>query len=121
MGVLADGRALSIIDNGAPVAMQPEASILTWSVFVMPKGAPNKEAAMKFLAYVLSVKAQVAEALEYNYGPVVPKAWDQIPADRLKIISGGPSTGGKAVFLNSDWWAANLERTTEQFHQWLLG
>ena len=120
MGVLADGRALSIKQNGAPVELQPEASILTWSVFVVPKGAPNKQAAMKFLAYVLSVKAQVAEALEYNYGPVVPKAWDQIPPERLKIISGGPATAGKAVYLNSKWWAANLERTTEQFHQWQL-
>ena len=120
LGVLADGRALSIIRNGAPVETAPEASILTWSVFVVPKGAPNKQAAMKFLAYVLSVKAQVAEAMAYNYGPVVPKAWDEIPKDRLKIISGGPSTAGKAVFLNSKWWATNLEHVTEQFNQWLL-
>ena len=121
IGVLADGRALSVKNNGAPVELVPEASILTWSVFVVPKGAPNKDAAMKFLAHVLSVKSQVAVALEYNYGPIVPKAWDQIPKERLNIISGGPATKGKAVFLNADWWAANLERTTEQFQQWLIG
>jgi putative spermidine/putrescine transport system substrate-binding protein len=121
IGVLADGRALSVKNNGAPVELVPEASILTWSVFVVPKGAPNKEAAMKFLAHVISVKAQVAVAMEYNYGPVVPKAWEQIPRERLNIISGGPATAGKAVFLNSEWWAANLERTTEQFQQWLIG
>ncbi|HLI11652.1 MAG TPA: ABC transporter substrate-binding protein [Alphaproteobacteria bacterium] len=121
MGVLADGRALNVKNSGAPVGLVPEASILTWSIFVVPKGAPNKEAAMKFLAYVLRVKSQVAIALAYNYGPVVPKAWDEIPPDRLKIISGGPSTKGKAVFLNSQWWAQNLEKTNEQFQQWMLG
>jgi putative spermidine/putrescine transport system substrate-binding protein len=121
IGVLADGRALSVKNSGAPVDMVPEASILTWSVFVVPKGAPNKDAAMKFLAHVLKVESQVAVALAYNYGPVVPKAWELIPPERLQIISGGPATAGKAVFQNSQWWAQNLEKTTEQFQQWMLG
>ena len=76
---------------------------------------------MKFLAHVLKVESQVAIALAYNYGPVVPKAWERIPQDRLQIISGGPATAGKAVFQNSEWWAKNLEKTTEQFQQWMLG
>ena len=121
MGVLADGRALNVKNSGAPVDMQPEASLLTWSVFVIPKRAPNKTAAMQFINHVLKVQQQVAIAMAYNYGPVVPAAWDQIPADRQNIVSGGPATKGKAVFLNSDWWAANLEKTTEDFRQWLLG
>ena len=121
LGVLADGRALNVKNSGAPVDLAPEASILTWSVFVIPKGAPNKQAAMKFLNYVLTVKGQVAIAMAYNYGPVVPKAWEQIPKERLPIISGGPATAGKAVFQDTKWWAANLEGATEKFHQWMLG
>jgi len=31
IGVLADGRALSVKNNGAPIELVPEASILTWS------------------------------------------------------------------------------------------
>ena len=76
---------------------------------------------MKFLNHVLKVESQVAIALAYNYGPVVPKAWELIPKERLNIISGGPASAGKAVFQNSQWWAQNLEKTTEQFRQWLLG
>jgi putative spermidine/putrescine transport system substrate-binding protein len=120
MGVLADGRALNVKKNGAPVELVPEASILTWSVFVVPKGAPNKEAAMKFLGYIYTVPAQVAITLEYNYGPIMQKAMDQIPADRLSIISGGPATKGKGVFLNANWWGENLERATEQFQKWRI-
>ena len=121
LGLLADGRALNVKNSGAPVDLAPEASILTWSVFVVPKGAPNKDAAMKFLNFVLQERQQVAVAMAYNYGPVVPAAWDKIPAERLPIISGGPATKGKAVFQNGQWWAENLEKTTEQFRQWLLG
>lgn len=121
MGLLADGRAQSVKKNGAPVEILPEATILLWSVFVVPKGAPNKMAAMSFLSHVYTVNAQVAITLEYNYGPIMQKAMDQIPADRLELISGGPATKGKGVFLNTAWWDQNLERVTEQFLKWRLG
>lgn len=121
LGLLADGRALNLKQSGAAVELVPQVSLLTWSVLVVPKGAPNKKEAMEFLNYVLSVKAQVAVAMEYNYGPVVPEAWKQLPKDRLNIISGGPASEGKAVFQNSTWWAENLQPVTEKFQQWMLG
>jgi putative spermidine/putrescine transport system substrate-binding protein len=121
MGVLADGRAQNVIAAGADVEVVPEAVIMTWSVFVVPKGATNKDNAMKLLAHIFKVESQVAIATEYNYGPVFPKALEQLPPDRLNVISGGPSSKGKAVFLNADWWGANLQGTTEQFQKWLLG
>lgn len=120
MGLIADGRAQNVIAAGADVEIVPEAVLLTWSVFVVPKGAPNKEAAMKLLGYIYTVKAQVAIATEYSYGPVMQKALDQLPPDRLKVISGGPDSKGKAVFLNAGWWGQNLQATTEKFQQWLI-
>jgi putative spermidine/putrescine transport system substrate-binding protein len=121
MGLLADGRALSVKNGGAPVEVAMDVGLLTWSVFVVPKGAPNKEAAMRFLAFVLDERRQTAIAMAYNYGPVVPAAWKNIPAERHNLISGGPDVEKTAVFLNADWWTANLQATTEKFQQWLLG
>lgn len=121
MGVLADGRAQNVIASGANVEIVPEAVIMTWSVFVVPKGAPNKENAMKLLGHIFTLKSQVAIAMEYNYGPVLPKALEQLPPERLNVISGGPASQGKAVFLNANWWGSNLQSTTEQFQKWLLG
>lgn len=121
MGLLADGRALNVKNSGAPVDLAMDVGLLTWSVFVIPKGAPNKEAAMRFLNFVLQVRQQVAVAMEYNYGPVVPAAWKDIPKDRYNLISGGPNVEKTGIFLNSDWWAANLQDATEKFQQWLLG
>lgn len=121
LGLLADGRALNVKSGGAPVEVAMNVGLLTWSVFVVPKGAPNKEAAMRFLAFVLDERRHVAVAMEYNYGPVIPSAWKSIPAERHNLISGGPNVEKTAVFLNADWWAANLQPTTEKFQQWLLG
>src|SRR5690606_38669240 len=109
LGLLADGRALNVKESGANVEIVPQVSVLTWSVFVVPKGAPNKEAAMRFLNFVLQAKQQTAIAMEYYYGPVVPEAWKGIPESRLPIISGGPASEGKAIFQSSKWWADNLD------------
>jgi putative spermidine/putrescine transport system substrate-binding protein len=121
MGLLADGRALSAKSSGAAVEVVPPVSILTWSVMGVPKGAPNKDAAMRFLNFVLEAKQQAAIAMNYYYGPVVPDAWQDIPKERLAIISGGPATEGKAIFQQGGWWAKNLEDANEKFQQWKLG
>lgn len=120
VGLLADGRALNVKNSGAPVEVVPEATVLTWSVFVIPKGAPNPEGAMKFLSYVLEEQAQVAIAMAYTYGPVVPSAWDQLPPERAMINSGGPNAAETAVFQSSEWWSKNMESAAEQFQQWML-
>lgn len=121
MGLLADGRALNAKSSGADVEVVPPVSILTWSVMAVPKGAPNKEAAMRFLNFILQIKQQAAIAMEYYYGPVVPDAWQDIPQDRLAIISGGPAAEGKAIFQDGGWWSKNLEEANEKFQQWKLG
>jgi putative spermidine/putrescine transport system substrate-binding protein len=121
LGLLADGRALNAKSSGAAVEVVPPVSILTWSVMAVPKGAPNKDAAMRFLNHVLQIKQQAAIAMEYYYGPVVPDAWSEIPQDRLAIISGGPATEGKAIFQDGGWWSRNLEEANEKFQQWKLG
>lgn len=121
LGHLADGRARNIIRHGAPVSLQPNATIMTWSVLVVPKGAPNKEAAMQFLAFSLTPKAQADVAMEYSYGPVTAEAWDMIPDDMISELSGSPAMTENAIYLNADYWAENLESVSEKFHTWLLG
>lgn len=120
IGVIPDGRAHNILNHGAPVKMQPLVSILTWSILAVPRGAPNKEAAMQFLAYALSPEAQAAVAMEYTYGPVVPAAWDLIPPERAAILSGAPASAANAIYLDTGWWSENLEATNEKFQMWLL-
>ncbi|MGE3150008.1 MAG: ABC transporter substrate-binding protein [Pseudorhodoplanes sp.] len=120
MGVLADGRALSATKSNPSIEMVPEATLLTYSVFVVPKGAPNKEAVMKFLGHIYTIKAQAAIMQAYNYGSPLPKAVDELSPERRQIIS-GVAAGDKAVFLNAEWWGKNLEATTEKFQQWMLG
>jgi len=121
MGLLPDGRALNIRKAGAPVDIQYDLSFLTWSAMTVPKGAPNREAAMKFLAYALTPEAQAAIAMAYTYGPVVPAAFELIPEERARTLSGGPQMADNAVVMNADWWGANYVQASEKLHAWMLG
>ena len=118
LGLVADGRVLSAITNKAPVAIQNNQSLVTWSTMVVLKGAQNKDAAMKLLAYALSVEGQTAIAMAYTYGPVVPAAFKAIPAERASMLSGGPQQQGKFVLLDAAWWGKNTEVATEKLNAW---
>lgn len=120
LGLVPDGRALSAKQRGAPIDIEYNQSILTWSTMIVPKGAPNREGAMQFLAYALSPEAQAAVAMAYTYGPTIPKAYELIPRERASILSGGPQQAGKYFWANEKWWGENLERVTEKFNAWRL-
>jgi putative spermidine/putrescine transport system substrate-binding protein len=75
---------------------------------------------MTFLAYALKPEAQAAIAEAYTYGPVVPKAFELIPAERARILSGGPQMRDKAIMLGEKWWGENLNATTEKVTAWKL-
>jgi len=118
LGLVSDGRVLAAIGNKAPVAVQNNQSLLTWSTMVVLKGAKNSEAAMKLMAYALSVEGQTAIALAYTYGPVVPAAFKAIPEARAVTLSGGPQQQGKYVLLDAAWWGKNTDSATEQMTAW---
>ena len=95
IGLVPDGRALAAIDNKAPIAIEYNQSMMTWSTMVVPRGAPNRDGAMQFLKYALTPEAQAAVAMAYTYGPSTPDAYKLIPAERAKMLSGGPQQTGK--------------------------
>jgi putative spermidine/putrescine transport system substrate-binding protein len=121
VGVAPDGRALAAIDAKAPIAIEYNQSILTWSSMAVPKGAPDVKAAMRFLAFTLTPQAQAAIAIAFPYGPVVTKAFDLIPPDRAQRLAGGPQQKGKTILANEQWWAENLEKVADKFTAWRVG
>jgi putative spermidine/putrescine transport system substrate-binding protein len=120
IGLIPDGRALNARDHGAPIEIQYGLSFLTWSAMVIPKNAPHKAEAMTFLAYALTPEAQAAIAKAYTYGPVVPTAFDMVPPERARILSGGPQMQGKAVVMGEKWWGENLAAVSEKVNAWKL-
>jgi putative spermidine/putrescine transport system substrate-binding protein len=97
MTMIWNGRAWSAknIDH-KPVEIQWNQQIVTADYFVVPKGTPNKDAAMKFIAYA-SCAANNAKPSEYiPYGP--PNINSKPNPDKVKDLSVSNADENSSVF-----------------------
>jgi putative spermidine/putrescine transport system substrate-binding protein len=88
--------------------------------WVVPKGAPNKADAMKFINYATSPKPQAAMSEAILYGPTNPKAFDYLDKARADRLPGNPANADVSVVLDSSWWGKNLASVKPRWDTWLL-
>ena len=85
-----NGRFDGVIKDGAKVAYTFNQAMLDFDCHAIPKGAPNKDLAMKVLAEITKPQYQ-AEFVKYiNYGPTNRKAYEIGNID-AKVSRGLPS------------------------------
>ena len=109
-----EGIPLKIVWNGA------EASIDSW---VIPKGAPNKDVAMLFIAWATQPEIQASITEFIPYGPPNTLANAYIDPTWGPVVSGLPSAPENlAVQVKADgvWWGENIEQLLERWTEWML-
>jgi len=99
-----NGRIFGARKEGAPLKMSWDQSLLQFDYWVVMKNAPNKENAMKFLAYISRAVPQAAFAEAISYGPVNDKAYEHIKPEVQEVLPGSPQNVGKQVYQNYEWW-----------------
>ena len=117
MASIWNGRASTLKDQGAPISYSYDQGVLTADCMVIPKGAKNKEAAMKALAMFLKPEIQANLPLYIANGPVNQKAFDtgKIPADKIAGINSAPENVKKQVLLDPAFWGDHLVEAQEKF------
>jgi putative spermidine/putrescine transport system substrate-binding protein len=116
-------RIISMEEEGAPVAAEINQSILRVDFWSVPKGTKNKDAAMKFINYVIQPERQAALSKLMPYAPCNKKALDFMAPDLKKRLFTSPENMGKMVVFNPkgrDWWGEHESEVLERFNQWLL-
>lgn len=110
-----NGRFQAGIDANLPLAMAWGQQIPQVGFFMIPKGAPNKEAAVKFLNFIVKpeINARLSEVVAY--GPVTEKAWASIDEARAAKLPSTPERLKNALFLDIQWWADNGPKATEAY------
>ena len=85
--------------------------------WVIPKGAPNKDLAMKAIQIMSRPEVQARIALYINYGPANAKAFDTgiIKPDVAAALPSSPENAKKGFVLDASYWAANLDELTKRF------
>jgi putative spermidine/putrescine transport system substrate-binding protein len=105
--------------DNLPVATTWAQDIIDTEYWAVPRGAKNRDAALRFIAFASRADRQAEFAKQIPLGPVNRKAFDHLPADFAKDLNTHPDNLQNQVFLNAEWWAANEAAVSERFNKWL--
>ena len=121
VGVIWLARSYMWQNAGFPVkgAFPKEGAILYVSGMVMPKNAPNKDAAYKYMNALLEPAAQQGFAAHMGYLPTVTdaplsgKVGEQLalPDPKPKLVTVDYAALSKASSELNDWWLKNIQHS----------
>ena len=135
--LLADGEvAITTAYNGRifnAVAGEKKPFEIVWDgqiwdldLWVIPKGAKNKDLALDFLKFSTATEQLAAQASWISYGParkssgpLVGKFATDESIDMAPQMPTNPANLSNAVQSNFEFWADNADQLTERFNAWL--
>ncbi len=113
--------------NGRIDAAQREGKHLkiTWTggiydldYWVIPKGTPNKDLAMKYIALAASPDAQAEYARNISYGPTNNKALAKLDAKVQALLPTSPANAKDSLKFDIAFWADQGEALEKRFASW---
>jgi putative spermidine/putrescine transport system substrate-binding protein len=123
----ANGRVQEIIDAGLPVVIEWNQGMMYHTFYSVAKNAPNKQNAMKLLAYIAQPEPQAKFASIIPYGPSNAKAYDLIPEKLGRTLPTYPAYREKMFVKDEEWWISegsggksNREVMIELWDAWKL-
>lgn len=105
MIVIPNGRIVPLVKAGKPVAINWNQHLRYSNFFAIPKGARNKDSAMKFLAWVCQPEILARIAEHTNYGPINTDAYKSIEPETARLLPGNPATAGLGRAADAAWLA----------------
>jgi putative spermidine/putrescine transport system substrate-binding protein len=116
------GRAFYLKDEGVPITFVWDQALINTSMFVLARGAPNPDNAIKFLSFIAQPEPQAAFAKAINYGPTNIKAFDLITNEETlqRLPSFAPNLA-KQIPLDYMWWGENQDRLAARWNRLMAG
>jgi len=102
-----NGRFDVAAKDGAKVAYSFNQALLDYDCFAIPKGAPNKDTAMAFLAEISKPEYQANLPLYITYGPTNKAAYAlaTVGEDVLKALPSHPDNAALQLPVSLEWYA----------------
>ncbi|MFE2039752.1 ABC transporter substrate-binding protein [Streptomyces sp. NPDC059477] len=121
MALVWSGRAYMAAKNGSAYTPVWEDNMLAYAVLMVPKGAPNKDLAMDFIAYATSAGPQAAFAEDQPYAAVNSDAKPELDALAEEWNTARADIQEKGFYQDVAWWASNQDAATEKWTAWATG
>jgi len=113
-----NGRIDAANRDGKNLAIAWTGGIYDLDYWVIPKGTPNKDAALKFIAYASTADAQAEYAKNIAYGPTNNKALAKLDPKVLANLPTSPANAKDALQFNFKFWADQGEDLEKRFTSW---
>lgn len=113
------------ITEGKPFEIVWDGQILDFDLFVVPKGAPNKEAAMDFIAFSTGTQPLADQASWISYGPARRSSSSLVgtfmdgKTEMALHLPTAPENMTTALVNNFEFWADRDTEISERFNAWL--
>jgi putative spermidine/putrescine transport system substrate-binding protein len=122
-----NGRIFNAVAaEGKPFTILWDSQIFDLDLWVVPKGAPNKDLAMDFIAFSTATEQLAAQASYISYGPARKSSAPLVGAYATKpdLMMGpqmptAPENFATAIQNDFEFWADNQDELNERFNSWL--
>lgn len=118
MATAFNGRIDAAQREGKNLKISWTGGIYDLDYWVIPKGAPNKELSMKYIALASSADAQAEYARNISYGPTNNKALAKLDAKVQSLLPTSPANAKDALQFNVKFWADQGEELEKRFASW---
>tara|TARA_R110002124_G_scaffold208031_1_gene374504 strand:- start:965 stop:2038 length:1074 start_codon:yes stop_codon:yes gene_type:complete len=126
MSTAYNGRIFNAaIAENQPLEVVWDGQILDFDLWVIPKGAPNLEEALKFVAYSTGTERLADQASWISYGPARKSSGAMVGLysdGKTEMASHMPTAEanlGNALVNNFEFWVDNDAELNERFNAWL--
>ncbi len=116
-----NGRFDNAAKDGGKVKYSFNQALLDYDCFAIPKGAPNKDTAMEFLAEISKAEYQDDLPKYITYGPTNKAAYDtgEISAEVAAGLPSSPANAALQLPISLEWYA-KWETIADEMYQEML-
>ena len=113
------------IDEGKPFQIVWDGQLYENELYVVPKGAPNKDLAMQFIAWATTTENLRAQATHISYGPPRTSAnneklmYKDGKTEMGPHLPTNPDNMKTSLLTSSDFWVDHDAELNERFQAWL--
>lgn len=116
IGMFWNGRLDAIRKSGVDVGESWNQNLTAADALVVPKGVKDKEAAMKFIAFATSAKAQADFALASGYAPI--NVTSKALMTKAQAASLPDAHTQSQIDLNMTYWAQHRDEIAKRWYDW---
>ena len=117
LGMFWNGRVYDLARSDTTVRSVWNQNLALADYLIVPKGCPNKDAVMQFIAHAVSRRCQAELANVTAYAPINMAAIDDVRPEVLPYL---PTTHQQMqIVLDVSYWAKHAAEIMERWNTWL--